>query len=492
MSDQNERPNVLLICTDHLSGLMLGAAGHPAVMTPTIDQFAQAGVRYTNAYSATPSCIPARRALMLGMSQQAHGLRKYQEAVAFPDEPTLAQCFRDAGYQAYGVGKLHVYPQRNRIGFDDFLVEDQGRHQLRDVPDGAADDYELFLADQGFAGQEYAHGMTQNAWVTRSWHLPERVHPINWAATQLCRFIRRRDPRKPSFWYLSFSAPHPPLTPLQSYMDLYRDLPVKEPATGAWSRDFDGLPNTIKQKSNTTMSPLARATRAQQDLSRRAFYATITHIDHQIRTVIGYLRENQLLDNTIIAFTSDHGHMAGEHGLWCMGQFYEMADKIPLIVVPARRGEKKGLVPGTEDARIAEFGDIMPTLLDLAGVPIPESVDRLSLAGSETRDYLYGEHGEGADAQRMVRKGDYKLIYYPEGNHIHLFNITDDPEETRNLANDASAADAKGELLEILKANLYGGDESWVQNGELVGLPERPFEPSRDVNLRGQRGLRFM
>jgi arylsulfatase A-like enzyme len=92
----------------------------------------------------------------------------------------------------------------------------------------------------------------------------------------------------------------------------------------------------------------------------------------------------------------------------------------------------------------------------------------------------------------MVRSGDYKLIYYPEGNHVHLFNITEDPEETRNVANDPEATTAKTELLEVLKANLYGGDEAWVKDGELVGLPERPFEPSRDVSLRGQRGLRFM
>ena len=140
-----DRPNVLLICTDHWSGSLLRAAGHPLVMTPTLDQLARCGTFFANAYSACPSCIPARRSLMTGMSPRAHGLRTYREGIEFPEVRTLAQCFRDAGYQAYGVGKLHVYPQRNRIGFDDVLVDDQGRHQLRDVPDGAADDYELFL-----------------------------------------------------------------------------------------------------------------------------------------------------------------------------------------------------------------------------------------------------------------------------------------------------------------------------------------------------------
>ena len=112
-----DRPNVLLICTDHLSGLIMGNAGHPVVMTPTLDHLARCGTTFTNAYSACPSYIPARRSLMTGMSPRANGLRYYQEDAQFPDCPTLAQCFRDAGYQAYAVGKLHVWPaeESNRL-----------------------------------------------------------------------------------------------------------------------------------------------------------------------------------------------------------------------------------------------------------------------------------------------------------------------------------------------------------------------------------------
>ncbi|MDH7569918.1 MAG: sulfatase-like hydrolase/transferase, partial [Armatimonadota bacterium] len=114
-----EKPNVLLICTDHWGGPLLGAAGHPVVMTPTIDQLARCGVRYANAYSACPSCIAARQSLMTGMSPRRTGLRTYREGAPFPEVPTLAQCFHHAGYQTYAVGKLHVTPQRNRIGFDE-------------------------------------------------------------------------------------------------------------------------------------------------------------------------------------------------------------------------------------------------------------------------------------------------------------------------------------------------------------------------------------
>jgi len=485
-----EKPNVLMICTDHWGGPLLRAGGHPVVMTPTLDQLARCGTLFTNAYSACPSCIPARRSLMTGMSPRANGLRYYHEGIEFPQVKTLAQCFRDAGYQAYAVGKLHVYPQRNRIGFDDVLVDDQGRHQLKDVPDGDGDDYELFLMEQGYAGQEYASGMPHNEFITRPWHLPEPCHPINWAVHEICKFIRRRDPRKPGFWYLSFSAPHPPLTPLPAYMDLYRDVPLDEPASGEWSRDFDSLPYHLKQLSNPDSLAMVRAGQHEWELSRRAFYATLSHLDHQIRVVIGYLRENRLLDSTIIVFTADHGHMVGEHGLWCMTPFYEMSARIPLIVVPAADDDR--LPAGARDDRLAEFGDIMPTLLDLANVEIPDQVDRLSLAGDQRRDHLYGEHGLGEAAMRMIRADQYKLIYYPVGNRAQLFDLDSEPRECQDLAGDPQHADALDRLKKLLIHELYGEDLEWLEDGRLVGLPDQEYVPSPDRSLRGQRGLRFI
>ena len=100
------RPNVLLICVDHWPGYLLGSAGHPCVMTPTLDQLAANGVRFTNAYSATPTCIPARRGLMTGTTARKHGDRVFNEKLPMPDIPTLAESFSNAGYQTYAVGTM--------------------------------------------------------------------------------------------------------------------------------------------------------------------------------------------------------------------------------------------------------------------------------------------------------------------------------------------------------------------------------------------------
>ncbi len=480
-----DRPNVLLICTDHWSGLITRQAGHPVVMTPTLDQFSRNGVTFTNAYSATPSCIPARRTLMTGMSNRSLGGRDLTSRDRLPDVPTMAQCFRDGGYQAYAVGKLHVYPQRNRIGFDDAIIDEQGRQHLG----GGADDYELFLVDQGYPGLAYGTGMVHNDMITRPWHLPEYCHPVNWAVREMSRTIRRRDPQKPGFWYLSFSPLSASMTPLQAYLDLYRDIEIDRPSTGNWSSDPDRLPYALKAK-NVNKSSLVDAPWHDQELARRGFYAIATQIDHQIRLMVGMLREEDLLDNTVIVFTGDHGHMLGDHGLWCMTPFYEMAAKIPLIIVPPAADTR--FQRGAVDGRLAEFGDIMPTLLDLCTLPIPDTVEGISLWSDRRRDVLFGEMAKGKQAMRTIRAGRYKLIYYPTGNHVQLFDTEDDPRETTDLSGDSRYAEERERLKDLLIQHLYGGDEEWVQDGELVGLPEVKFVSPDARDLGNQRGLRFL
>jgi arylsulfatase A-like enzyme len=149
---RQDRPHVLLITTDHWYGALLGATGHPCLQTPTLDQLARNGVRFPRAYAETPVCIPARRTLMTGCPPRTHGDRVFTD-LPMPDLPTMAQTFRNEGYQAYAVGKLHVHPQRDRIGFDDVLLAEEGRTQW-----GVEDDFEAYLRGQGLGGQQFLQG----------------------------------------------------------------------------------------------------------------------------------------------------------------------------------------------------------------------------------------------------------------------------------------------------------------------------------------------
>ena len=476
-----ERPNVLLICVDHWPGNLLGCAGHPCILTPTLDQLAGCGVRFSNAYSAVPTCIPARRNLMTGASARTHGDRTFKETQEMPHLPTLGQCFAEAGYQTFAVGKLHVYPQRDHIGFHEVILNEEARHHLG----MAADDYELFLSDQGHPGAWLASGVNVNAYIARPWHLTEGLHPTNWTVCEMCRAICRRDPRKPGFWFLSFNHPHPPLTPPQCYLDMYREEDIPEPHVGEWAQEFGALPYALRARR---LPPLSlRAAR----LARRGFYALCTHIDHQIRLVIGTLREQKLLDHTAIVFVSDHGDMLGNHRQWAKALMYEDSAKVPMILVPPAADARAG--PGRVDARLVELVDVMPTLLDLAGIPIPPTCEGLSLLSDRQRPCLYGEHYEVPGvATRMVRDARYKLIYYPAGNRVQLFDLQEDPHEMQDRADNAALCDVRSGLTRELIANLYGDDLPWVDGDRLVGTPEPESGPAPDRALGTQRGWRFI
>ena len=398
-----------------------------------------------------------------------------------PDLPTMAETFKGAGYQTYAVGKLHVYPQRNRIGFDDVILDEEGRQIY-----GVVDDYELFLGDQGYAGRFFEHGMSNNEYSYRPWFLPEETHATNWAANQMCRVIKRRDPEKPAFWYLSFRHPHPPLLPMQSYIDLYRDMGIEVdmPYTGAWTQEENScfsLQVDFDRGSKFSTEQIRGA--------RMAFYALCTQIDHQLRVIIGTLREEGLLDNTVICFTSDHGDMLGNHNMWAKRLFYESSANIPMLLMGVKGDKRVG--HHRIDDRLVGWQDVMPTLLDLADIEIPETVDGISMVGEEKREWFYGEVDEGPRATRMIHDGRYKLIYYGTGNRRLLFDLKEDPNELVDLSESIEHVDILEKLIERLISQLYGEDESWIEDGVLVGVKDQPFKPGPNRSLTSMRGAHW-
>jgi arylsulfatase A-like enzyme len=474
---KDSRSNVLLICADHWAAEHLGFAGNPAIITGGLNEIASCGIRYTNAYSECPVCIPARRTLMTGMSPKSHGDRAFNDQLTFPNVTTLAQAFRDAGYQADAVGKLHVHPQRDRIGFDSVLLDDEGRPQW-----GTLDDYDIYLGDQGLAGRQYDHGMSNNQYYWRPWHLAEEHHATAWAGRNMARMIKRRNPNKPAFWYLGFRHPHPPLVPPQAYVDLYRNVDIEDPYVGEWTKKINELPFPI----SALLSRTTLYTKEQLRDAKRAFYALCTQIDHQIRYLIGTLRLEGILDNTVILFTSDHGDMLGNHDMAAKRVFYESSANIPMILMPNKGNPK--VKDGIVDDRLVGFADVMPTLLDLCGIPIPNTVDGISMVGERKREHLYGECGEDDHATRMIREDRYKLIYYPTGNHFQLFDMIADPREMTDLASDPAVSGELGRLKQVLLGEVYGSDMAWVKDGIFVGKPNRPYRWAPHRSLNSQRG----
>ncbi len=479
MTQSSKRPHVLLVTTDHWPGSLLGVCGHACVRTPTLDQLARNGVRFPRAYAETPVCVPARRTLMTGCPPRTHGDRVFTD-MEMPALPTMAQTFRDAGYQAYAVGKLHVHPQRARIGFDDVILAEEGRTQW-----GVTDDYEAYLTEQGLAGRQFLHGMGNNEYVNRPWHLDEEHHVTNWTTREMVRLIKRRDPTRPGFWYLSYCHPHPPLAPLRDYVDMYRERPIDTPSLGAWADDPAALPQYLRQ--NRARGDMM----SDQDMrtAKRAFYALCTHIDHQLRVAIGTLREEGLLEDTIILFTSDHGDMLGKHGLWKKQVHYEESARVPMILLGAQGDSRVG--HDQVDDRLVGLQDVMPTLLDLAGVDIPASVMGQSMVSTRRREHLFCEHSEGGSASRMVHDGRFKLIYYPTGNRLQLFDMEDDPEELVDLHSSEEHRSDRERLEALLVGELYGSDLEFIKDGQLAGVADMVYEEGPNRGLTTQRGAHW-
>lgn len=474
-------PNVLFVTVDQWPGNLLGCAGHPVIETPTLDHLASVGTRFSRAYSECPICIPARRTMMTGTSPRGHGDRTFQPALRMPEGlPTLAGTFSRYGYQTQAIGKLHVYPQRDRIGFDDALLAEEGRGAL-----GGTDDYEMFLADKGYAGQQFMHGMSNNEYSWRTWHLPEELHVTNWTTWAAARSIRRRDPTRPGLWHVSYTPPHPPLVPLASYLERYRARQIDEPYIGEWARDDE----TLAYPLELTRDYWAKLPVEQLIDMRRAFYALCTHIDHQLRILIGTLREEQILDNTVILITSDHGDMLGNHGFYAKRLMYEGSANVPMILIGAASDTR--VQTGVVDDRLVGLQDIMPTLLDLCGLSVPETCEGRSMVSDERRDVLYGEALKGPKAMRMLHDGCHKLIWYPAGSRFQLFDLEQDPEEMVDRIDDPKYSSVATDLKRRLRKELYGEDLEAVSGEEFVGLsvPIKAESPNR--GLSGQRGLHY-
>ena len=215
-------------------------------------------------------------------------------------------------------------------------------------------------------------------------------------------------------------------------------------------------------------------------------------MDNQLRTVIGTLGEEGVLDQTVILFTTDHGDMLGNHLMYGKSVFYEDSAKIPMVLLPTQ-AQTEEMGSDVIDDRLVTLCDVMPTLMELCGIPVPDHADGVSMLSGERRDYLYGELGEGLRATRMVRDARFKLVYYAVGDRTQLFDLEVDPDELHDLAGAAGYGDVIARLKEVLISHLYGSDLDWMDGNRLVGLPEPqgPLPQKPDRTLRSQFGWRF-
>lgn len=483
----DSRPNVVLICVDQWRGDALGIAGHPAVQTPYLDRLASRGANFLRAYSGVPSCIAARASLMTGLTQEHHGRVGYRDGVGWNYPHTLAGEFIRHGYQTQAIGKMHVHPARNRLGFEAVELHDGYLHFGRDhAPDQATvDDYLPWLQERAGATADYFdHGVDCNGVVARPWDKPEALHPTTWAFSESLRFLKRRDPEHPFFLFLSLHRPHPPYDPPQWAFDQYMAMDLPEPPVGDWTEDFERYRNDH--------DPAAGVAHYRPEVRRRAqagYYGHMSHIDHQVNRLLESIQAAGLRDNTIVCFVSDHGEMMGDHHLYRKSLPYEGSARVPLLF---HAPPELGIVSGIAPEALVELRDVMPTLLDMCGLEIPEIVDGTSLLPvmrGETggvRDVLHGEHMyAGEQSIHYLTDGREKYIWFSGDGHEQLFDLVADPHELHDLARDPARAGRVTQWRSRMIRELIDREEGF-SNGECL-VPGRPVKAVLDHLLEGSR-----
>lgn len=470
-----DKPNVILLIADQWRGDCLGAAGHPDVKTPYFDTLCSSGLRFSNAVSATPTCIPARAALYTGMAQENHRRVGYRDGVRWDYPNTLAGAFADNGYQCHCSGKLHVHPLRNSIGYHSVDLHDGYLHYYRrpEMPfyddQRIADDYHYWIKSElGVCADPTETGIDCNSYVARPWLYDERYHPTRWVTDRAIDFLRKRDRDKPFFLTMSYVRPHPPFDAPQAFFDMYRGKELRPPLEGDWT-DHERLDREgrIFDSSTGPVDP---------DLKRAAqigYYAAITQIDYEFGRFLEAMFSHGLdRGNTVIMFVSDHGELLCDHGLFRKSLPYNGSAGIPFVVSAPRSCLERasgGKLDRRCTERIVELRDVMPTLLSLCGLDIPDTVDGRNVFSPDwDREYIHGEHLYGGGSCQWIVTERDKFIWFSDTGRRQYFDLCKDPDELHDAIGDHEYSERIAELESILIDELRHREEGFVREDKLV------------------------
>ena len=455
-----DRPNMLFVHTEHHRGDALGCEGHPVLLTPNMDNIAYQGVRFSRFYSACPSCIASRRSILTGLDPQTHGMVGYRGGIEWDGVPTLPGILREQGYQTVHIGRsMHQHPPRKGYGFESMETQEDYWDWLHDhSPRHGIDDW--------FGG-----GVMHNDWTVHPWHLDEDLHFTNWTVERALRFMRDRDPSRPFFLSLGFLAAHPPFQPPAFYLERYLRTGLPDPLIGDWAQP--PLAGELGDEDYVSSHRIHLPDEALRCM-RAAYYGLLNHVDDQLRRLINPVKGLRHRDDTIIILTSDHGEMLGDHYRFRKELAYEGSARVPfLLSAPPQFGVGKNVVT---DA-LATHADIMPTLLELLGLPIPDSVDGMSLcahlSGETAEAWRECLHIEHAPYHQCLTDGREKYIWWPGDGREQLFDLSRDPDELHDLAPDPAAGHRLARWRDRLIDSLRNRPEGFVREGKLV--PGRPY-----------------
>jgi choline-sulfatase len=420
--------NVLFINSDQHSKRVLGCYGNPVVKTPNLDALAARGTRFANAYCATPICVPSRASLATG--RYAHQIDSWDNATPYvgTEAPSWGHRLTSQGRKVTTIGKLHYRKVGDPSGFPD-------QRLAMHVLDGVGDLYQLLRADMPVRPHSRRQVLEAGPGDVEYTRYDRAI------GREAAKWLREEGPRQDKPWalFVSFTYPHFPLKVPEPYFRLHP--PDSLPMPVQWRpEEWPHHPVIDLQRRQQALDePFDEATLRN---AMAAYYGMVAFLDDQIGLVLGALEESGQADNTRIIYSTDHGEQLGEHGLWWKSSMYEGAAGVPLILagpdVPAGRvvNTNVSLVdcfPGIVEAAGARFEAQDADLPGESILKLAREPDRPRTVFSEYHT-LFSPNGIF-----MIRDERYKYVHYV-GFPPQLFDMLDDPYETRDLAGDPTFA----------------------------------------------------
>jgi arylsulfatase A-like enzyme len=446
-----ERPNILLIVADDQRPDTIAALGNPHIQTPNLDALVRRGTAFTRATCAHPLCYPSRAELLTGCTGFKNGT--YSTLKLNEGVPLLPKVLHEAGYRTCYTGKWHTAGRPSSVGFDDceglYASGRKGEVPYVDFRDRPATGYGgwQFQTDGGQRFPEKGIGLTPNI-------------SAELADAAIC--VIRCPHEQPFFLQVNFTAPHDPRIWPPGYETKYDASKLPLPANFLPEHPFD---HGNARGRDEVLLPFPRtADDVRQELA--CYYAVISHMDEQIGRILKALDETGQGENTLVVFTADHGLAIGSHGLVGKQNMYEHTINVPLILAGP------GIPVGEQRAAQCYLRDLFPTFCELAGIdarlagskPAPGSLPKtnesseLTLDGRSLVPVLRGEQqevypfniGYFQDSQRLIREGDWKLVWYPKIDRWQLFDLASDPHELRDMIGKRDQKQRIGDLRDKL------------------------------------------
>ncbi len=461
----DNRPNVIWITDDQHRYDCVGCNGNNVVETPHLDELADEGVRFTNCFTVSPVCASTRASLLTGRYPHIHGQLSNGFSMA-STEKWWSELLSASGYLTACIGKLHLEPWDDDHGFDyRYIVE--GKDFVK-----GDDEYAKFCSEK------YGYRRPKIKYAERGLRMfnpmlsevPYEDYIDKFIADRALGYLDdTKDDGRPLALHVSLLSPHHPLDPPREYFDRYADKPVPEHV-------FDPSEKETRPETQSKFMWLwDRSGEEERQRAWRSYYGLVTLVDEQIGRIVRKLKEIGRYENSLIIFTSDHGEMLFDHGLFDKAFcFYDAVTHVPAII---RWPEK--LPKGRMCESFIQNYDIVATTIAAAGLEVPDymsSKDLIPLMRDKVdkvRDFVVTEHFN----IRSIRTFDAKLVFYADRSYGELYDLIKDPDELNNLWDDTSYSRLKNELMrKLLDWSIFATDRRFrecevvTNKGEYTGF----------------------